>query len=135
MAKHEVLSTAFVYKNVSSYRQVLTDRHIPVIMEDATGADNMEAFINEIRTRETSRGFDLQDDALLRIVCVKTSDASCKLMLFFHHIIIDGWCLHLVFADLKDIFAKHDMTWDPSNLADLTMGYIGSWVYDKYYNA
>ena len=40
-----------------------------------------------------------------------------------------------VFADLKDIFAKHDMTWDPSNLADLTMGYIGSWVYDKYYNA
>lgn len=102
MAKHEVLSTAFVYKNVSSYRQVLTDRHIPVIMEDATGADNMEAFINEIRTRETSRGFDLQDDALLRIVCVKTSDASCKLMLFFHHIIIDGWCLHLVFSDLKD---------------------------------
>ena len=25
-----------------------------------------------------------------------------ELMLFFHHIIIDGWCLHLVFADLKD---------------------------------
>ena len=102
MAKHEVLSTAFVYKNVSSYRQVLTDRPIPVIMEDATAADDMEAFISDIRTRETNRGFDLQDDALMRIVCVKTSDTSCKLMLFFHHIIIDGWCLHLVFSDLKD---------------------------------
>ena len=102
MAKHEVLSTAFVYKNVSSYRQVLTDRPIPVIMEDATGADNLDTFLSEIRTRETNQGFDLQDDALMRIVCVKTSDTSCKLMLFFHHIIIDGWCLHLVFADLKD---------------------------------
>ncbi len=102
MAKHEVLSTAFVYKNVSNYRQVLTDRPIPVIMEDATGTDNLDAYLKNIRTRETSRGFDLQDDALIRIVCVKTSDKSCKLMLFFHHIIIDGWCLHLVFADLKD---------------------------------
>ena len=102
MAKHEVLSTSVVYKNVSSYRQVLTDRPIPVIMEDATAASDQEAFISEIHTRETNRGFDLQDDALMRIVCVKTSDTSCKLMLFFHHIIIDGWCLHLVFADLKD---------------------------------
>ena len=100
MAKHEVLSTAFVYKNVSSYRQVLTDRRIPVIMEDATTVADATSFINDIRTRETNRGFDLQDDALMRIVCVKTSDASCKLMLFFHHIIIDGWCLHLVFSDL-----------------------------------
>ena len=102
VAKHEVLSTAFVYKNISSYRQVLTDRRLPVIMEDATGAADQEAFIHEIRTRETNRGFDLQDDALMRVVCVKTSDSSCKLMLFFHHIIIDGWCLHLVFSDLTD---------------------------------
>ncbi len=102
VAKHEVLSTAFVYKNVSSYRQVLTDRRIPVLMEDATKADNQEAFINDIRIRETNRGFDLQNDALMRIVCVKTGESSCKLMLFFHHIIIDGWCLHLVFADLTE---------------------------------
>ena len=102
MAKHEVLSTAFVYKDISSYRQVLTDRRLPVIMEDATGTDDQEAFINAVRTRETNRGFDLQDDALMRVVCVKTSDSSCKLMLFFHHIIIDGWCLHLVFSDLRD---------------------------------
>lgn len=102
VAKHEVLSTSFVYKNVSNYRQVLTDRCIPVIMEDATSTSDVDTFIDNIRTRETNRGFDLQDDALMRIVCVKTSEASCKLMLFFHHIIIDGWCLHLVFADLTD---------------------------------
>jgi amino acid adenylation domain-containing protein/non-ribosomal peptide synthase protein (TIGR01720 family) len=106
MAKHEVLSTAFVYKNVSLYRQVLTDRRIPVIMEDATGVGDIETFLREIRSRETDRGFDLQDDALMRVVCVKTSNNSCKLMLFFHHIIIDGWCLHLVFSDLRDALAN-----------------------------
>lgn len=100
--RHEVLTTAFIYKDVSSYRQALTDRTIPVIMEDATKADDMNAFIDNVRERETERGFDLQDDALMRIVCVKTGEGSCKLMLFFHHIIIDGWCLHLVFADLTD---------------------------------
>ena len=39
-----------------------------------------------------------------------------------------------VFADLEKVFAKHDMTWDPSDPTDLTMGYLDAWVYDKYYN-
>jgi hypothetical protein len=39
-----------------------------------------------------------------------------------------------VYADLEKIFAKHDMTWDPSDATDLTMGYLDAWVYDKYYN-
>ena len=39
-----------------------------------------------------------------------------------------------VYADLEKIFAKHGMTWDPSDATDLTMGYLDAWVYDKYYN-
>ena len=39
-----------------------------------------------------------------------------------------------VFADLEEVFAKHNMTWDPSDPTDLTMGYLDAWVYDKYYN-
>lgn len=39
-----------------------------------------------------------------------------------------------VFADIKKIFAKYDVPYDPSNLTDLTPGYLDAWVYDKYYN-
>ena len=38
-----------------------------------------------------------------------------------------------VFADLEKIFAQYNMTWDPSDPTDLTMGYLDAWVYDKYY--
>lgn len=38
-----------------------------------------------------------------------------------------------VFDDLKDIFTKYDMPFDPSDLTDLTPGYLDAWIYDKYY--
>lgn len=38
-----------------------------------------------------------------------------------------------VFDDLKKIFAKHEVDFDPSDLSDLTPGYLDKWVYDKYY--
>ena len=39
-----------------------------------------------------------------------------------------------VFSDLKKIFEKYDIPFDPSDPTDLTLGYLGAWVYDKYYN-
>lgn len=38
-----------------------------------------------------------------------------------------------VFDDLKRIFAKYEVDFDPSDLSDLTPGYLDKWVYDKYY--
>lgn len=38
-----------------------------------------------------------------------------------------------VFDDLKQIFAKYEIPFDPSNIRDLTLGYLDAWVYDKYY--
>jgi len=122
MGRHEVLSTTFIHKDVSIYRQALTDRQIPVVMEDAT--DDTEATLERIRRRETERGFDLQNDVLMRIVCVRTGECSCKLMLFFHHIIIDGWCLHLIFADLAEGLA--------SEQAALSLQDVNAGVYESY---
>ena len=33
----------------------------------------------------------------------------------------------------KEIFAKYNTHYDPSDLTDLTPGYLDSWIYDKYY--
>ena len=38
-----------------------------------------------------------------------------------------------VFDDLKEVFAKYDIPYDPSDLTDLTLSYLDAWVYDKYY--
>lgn len=38
-----------------------------------------------------------------------------------------------VFKDFARIFAKYDIPFDPSDLRDLTPGYLNAWLYDKYY--
>lgn len=38
-----------------------------------------------------------------------------------------------VFKDFEQIFAKYEMPFDPSDLRDLTPGYLQAWLYDKYY--
>ena len=34
---------------------------------------------------------------------------------------------------IGEIYAKYDMHYDPSDVRDLTPGYLDSWIYDKYY--
>jgi len=38
-----------------------------------------------------------------------------------------------VFKDFEQIFAKYEIPFAPSDLRDLTPGYLNSWLYDKYY--
>lgn len=38
-----------------------------------------------------------------------------------------------VFKDFGQIFAKYDVPFDPSDLRNLTPGYLNGWLYDKYY--
>jgi hypothetical protein len=40
---------------------------------------------------------------------------------------------HKMHEAFKEIFAKYDTHYDPSDLTDLTPGYLDSWIYDKYY--
>lgn len=39
-----------------------------------------------------------------------------------------------VFDELRTIFEKYDTPFDPSDPTDLTLGYMRTWIYDKYYN-
>ena len=39
-----------------------------------------------------------------------------------------------VFDDLKTIFERYETPFDPSDPTDLTLGYMRTWLYDKYYN-
>ena len=39
-----------------------------------------------------------------------------------------------VFDELKTIFGKYETPFDPTDPTDLTLGYMRTWLYDKYYN-
>ena len=99
-AKHEVLRTSVIHKGVSKYRQAIIDRPLGLEMRDVSTEQDPMAAIEQMHHREQERGFDLQEEPLFRIVCIKTGEHSCELMTCIHHSIVDGWSTQLFMGDL-----------------------------------
>lgn len=99
-AKHEVLRTSLIYRDVELYRQAIVDRPLGLEMRDVSDAPNKESSMVALYKAEQQRGFSMEDQPLFRIVCVKTSETTCEILLAVHHIIVDGWCIGLYMSDL-----------------------------------
>lgn len=96
--KYPVLKTAFVYDELQNPKQIIvSDREIEYERMELTSKDIIQ--VKEITTKDLSRGFDLEQDSLLRVKLIYMNK-ECKHMLWsFHHIILDGWCLSYLFGD------------------------------------
>ncbi|MGX8696153.1 MAG: condensation domain-containing protein, partial [Prevotella sp.] len=97
--KHEVLRTAILYDSVPNPCQTIVSRRLGLEMHDLTNEPDIEAAATRIHQEELHRPLSLTDDPLFRLVCMKTGDNSCQLIVFMHHIITDGWCLPIIFSD------------------------------------
>lgn len=105
MIRHEVLRAAFTVKegNIEKARQIfLWERPLDfAVLEDVTAET-----LPEIMAADVARGFDLQKDVLLRIRLLHCRDGRKKVMVSFHHIIMDGWCLAIIIGDLKRYYGE-----------------------------
>lgn len=99
-AKHEVLRTSLIYRDVELYRQAIVDRPLGLEMRDISDEPNKESAMVALYKAEQQRGFSMEDQPLFRIICVKTSETTCEILLAVHHIIVDGWCIGLYMSDL-----------------------------------
>ena len=98
-ARNEMLRTAVVSRGVTTPLQVITDRRIEVnYLADPAGYAAER--IRDLHRNELVRGFDLQDDSLLRVTLIQTGAATCQLMVAIHHIVMDGWSMALYTAQL-----------------------------------
>lgn len=102
--QHEVLRTAILYKDLSQSRQaILRGREFEVSQVDISGYGDAEEQLAMLKRQDIERGFDLQEDSLLRVTIVKLADRDYRLIWSVHHIIIDGWCLSIVMNDFTKI--------------------------------
>ena len=99
--KHEVLRTAIVNTSVMPRQVILTDRTVEFTREEC----NEDITIEAIGKKDVERGFDLEKDSLFRMKEV-SSKKKDYLILTFHHIIMDGWCMSLIFQDLLSNYEK-----------------------------
>ncbi|MBB6274141.1 amino acid adenylation domain-containing protein/non-ribosomal peptide synthase protein (TIGR01720 family), partial [Pedobacter cryoconitis] len=101
--QHSILRTGFhhdvfsvpvqcVYKEVPLSTTLLDYRGMSV--------QEQELAIKEYEDADRIRGFDLKTAPLMRICLIQLSDAQYRMLWSFHHILLDGWSVPVLLAEL-----------------------------------
>jgi amino acid adenylation domain-containing protein len=77
---------------------------VPAII-DLTG-ENDPAAADARLTAELARPFRLDREAGARVVLMKLGEARWRVLLLFHHAIVDGWSLDIIVRDLAVLYAQ-----------------------------
>ncbi|MEF7637966.1 condensation domain-containing protein, partial [Bacillus thuringiensis] len=115
--KHETLRTSFVIpkKTGKSWQVILEDRVLELIYVKKYGAKE-EDVVKEIEEYDLKRGFDLQNDSLIRLTIFTLSENKHLFLFSFHHIIMDGWCISTVFGDFLRYYRQLE---DGTSMSDM----------------
>jgi len=100
--RHDVLRSAIVHERLKeSVQVILKSRSIAYHFVDLSHlqANNQEDELVEIIEDDLEKGFHFIENSLMRLTLVKTGADSYKMIWCFHHIIMDGWCMSLIFRD------------------------------------
>ncbi len=105
--KHEALCAAFVIpKSTGIPRQIILENREIECEYIACETEDIEELIQTVKEKDLVRGFDLKKDTLLRLKTIYFTKTKKHLILFsHHHIIMDGWCISLVFGDLMRYYS------------------------------
>ncbi len=105
--KHENLRTAFAYRSLEQpYKVVLKSRTVNYLLKDSENAleaddeENVNRFINKRLDEDKQRGFDLENDPLVRIMVYKLKDDDYVFILSQPHINTDGSSMGMLIKDL-----------------------------------
>ncbi len=102
--RHEALRSAVLSRGDAPVRAVL--RRMPVTLDvaraDGAGEDAALAALME---RERGRGFAFNRPPLIRFAAMRCDGARTWLVLTFHHLILDGWSLGIVWEEAQAAYA------------------------------
>lgn len=105
--KHEMLRTSIMYKRVREPRQVLLKkRDIEYQYIDMRNVDDLEEKLTSYSKADIKRGFNLEEDSLLRISVIRCKEGEYRIYMCFHHIIMDGWCMSLLMNDIAQLYGQ-----------------------------
>ncbi|MBE2201320.1 MAG: hypothetical protein IAE79_22090 [Anaerolinea sp.] len=106
--RHPILRTAFLWDGLKRPLQVVRRQvKLPFVQQDWRGLSPTEQAERLCTFREADRakGFDLKKAPIIRLTLIQMTDDTYHLLFSFHHILLDGWCLSLIF---KELFAFYE---------------------------
>jgi amino acid adenylation domain-containing protein len=105
--RHDILRTSFVYEKLDKPVQVVLRNRKPVInVRDISNLSEKEAdlFIETYKINDRKQGFNLTKDTLLRLSILQKNNNESIFLWSYHHTLMDGWCLGVLIAELKEIY-------------------------------
>ena len=106
--RHAILRTAFLWEGLEEPIQVVRRQvELPWMEADWTdGApDEQKQRWQKLLTEQRQNGFNLRQAPLLRFALIKLGDARHYFSWTYHHILLDGWCQHIV---LREVFQTYE---------------------------
>lgn len=107
-AKYAIFRTAFAGELDTLHQVVMVQAAIGWHFEDwsTLSAPEQEAAFAAYRHRDRLQGFDVTRAPLQRITLVRLAKDRHYMLWTHHHMLLDGWCLPLVHADLMQAYAQ-----------------------------
>ncbi|MGY3617879.1 non-ribosomal peptide synthase/polyketide synthase [Bradyrhizobium sp. USDA 10063] len=107
-ARHAVLRTGFVWRELSGAAQQVVYRHVtvPFVEEDwrdraaRMGRAELDAALAEASRAERFQGFDLSRPPLQRVRLITLGEDRYRLIWTHHHILLDGWSSARLIAEI-----------------------------------
>ena len=106
--RHASLRTVFDSVNGECRQVVLSDLAIDIPVADVSDVPEPQREAEAIRliSEEGKKPFDLSRGPLLRCLLVRLGPESHIFLLVWHHIIIDGWSISILFRELTSCYAS-----------------------------
>ncbi|MCP3738293.1 amino acid adenylation domain-containing protein [Rossellomorea sp. BNER] len=105
--RHDILRTTFFYQKIQKPKQVvLTNRDIPIYVEDLSHlpTNESQSVIQSYQREDRRKGFDLQNDVLMRFAIFIENEKKVRIVWSFHHILMDGWSVGNIIKELFKIY-------------------------------
>lgn len=111
--RHGALRSSILAKGLQPVRAVLQE--LRVNLREADAGDDEDAALAALMDEERRRGFPLNRPPLIRFALLKVGDERAWLVLSFHHIILDGWSLLILWTEAAAFYAA-DVAGTPVHL-------------------
>jgi amino acid adenylation domain-containing protein/non-ribosomal peptide synthase protein (TIGR01720 family)/FkbM family methyltransferase len=106
VTRHDIFRTKFVGAGEESHQLVVPEIVLPWKELDWSHytEEEMPAVIESYRNDDKQLGFDINNSTLQRITIAKLAEDKYLMLWTFHHVLLDGWSVPLVYRELMEFY-------------------------------
>ena len=129
ISRHDILRTYFIYSNRETVKQVVyKEPKVNFSYQNIQKEEDKRSLIESFEKKERDVYFELSKENPFKIKLFKTEEKAYYIVISFHHILLDGWSMGLLFDELFSIYAQLKKDKEPNLLPSIAYGTYISWL-------